>query len=157
MWSRMTTDHRVLAAVKRFAPRGSLIRFGLAGGFNSTVFFVSWTVSMWAFPSTDLRVLWGVLWGLTGIGAHFVHRFFTFDNHKPVAWTLPTSVPVYIGSMVGSSLTIGWLSNRFPASIYWMGVANLLAWGVVIWFIMRTLVFQYADVKEHGSPTHQAE
>jgi hypothetical protein len=153
----MTTDHRVFAAAKRLAPRGSLIRFGLAGGFNSTVFFGAWTVSMWLLPSTDIRLLWGVLWGLTGIAAHFVHRIFTFDDHKPVAWTLPTSIPVYIGSMVGSSLTIGWLSNQFPASIYWMGVANLLAWGVVIWFIMRTLVFQYSDVKEHGSPTHQAE
>ena len=153
----MTTNPSVRFAARRLAPRGSLIRFGLAGGFNSSVFYLAWTASMWALPSVDLRLLWGVMWGLTGLMAHFVHRIFTFDNHKPLAWTLPTSIPVYVGSLVGSSLTIGWLSERFPDDLYWMGLANLLAWGVLIWFVMRTLVFQFSSVTEHGSPTHQAE
>jgi len=112
---------------------------------------------MWALPQTDVRLLWGVAWGLTGILAHFVHRWFTFDNHKSVAWTLPTAVPVYLGSLLGSSLTIGWLTTRFPERVHLMGVANMLAWGVLIWFTLRTFVFQFTPVKAHASQEHQAE
>lgn len=153
----MTSDTVLGRAFQRWAPRGSLIRFGLAGGFNSSLFFAGWTVSMWALPQTDVRLLWGVAWGLTGILAHFVHRWFTFDNHKSVAWTLPTAVPVYLGSLLGSSLTIGWLMTRFPDGVHLMGVANMLAWGVLIWFTMRTFVFQFSPVKAHASQEHQAE
>ena len=110
----MTTD--LVAVHGRFAPRGSLGRFALAGAFNSGVFYVTWTISMFLLPDVDIRILWGTFWGLTGVMAHFVHRWYTFDNHKPLAWTLPTAIPVYIGSLVGSSLTIGWLSERYPES-----------------------------------------
>jgi len=74
-----------------------------------------------------------------------------------VAWTLPTAVPVYLGSLLGSSLTIGWLTTRFPEWVHLMGVANMLAWGVLIWFTMRTFVFQFTPVKAHASQEHQAE
>ena len=37
----------------------------------------------------------GNVLGLTGVMAHFVHRWYTFDSHKSIAWTLPTAVPVY--------------------------------------------------------------
>jgi hypothetical protein len=153
----MTTERDVVAVVQRLAPRGSIVRYGLAGGFNSAVFFISWTVSMLLLPQIDVRILWGFFWGVTGILAHFIHRFFTFDNHKSVAWTLPMSIPVYIGSLVGSSLTIGWLSTRFPTHMYWLGLVNLLAWGVLIWFTMRTLVFQFSAVTKHESPEYQGE
>ena len=56
----------------------------------------------------------GSFWGLTGLLAHFVHRLYTFDNHKSLAWTLPAAIPVYVGSLVGSSMTIGWLSEKYP-------------------------------------------
>jgi hypothetical protein len=153
----MTIDGRVASAMHRLAPRGSLVRYGLAGAFNSSVFFISWTVSMLLLPEVDVRLLWGLFWGLTGVLAHFVHRVFTFDNHKSVAWTLPMSVPVYIGSLVGSSWTIGWLSTEFPDHMYWLGLLNMLSWGFVIWFTMRTLVFQFSPVKEHASQGHRVE
>ena len=157
MWSRMTTEPGIVALFKRFAPRGSLIRFGLAGGFNSGIFFSTWTVSMLLLPSVDVRLLWGLFWGLTGVMSHFVHRWFTFDNRKPVAWTLPTAVPVYVGSLVGSSITIGWFSSAFPDLLYVMGVLNLLAWGVLIWLAMRMVVFQYSPSTMHGSQESQEE
>ena len=150
MWSQMTTEIRSVNLFKRFAPRGSLIRFGLAGGFNSGIFFTTWTVSMLLFPSVDVRLLWGLFWGLTGVMGHFVHRWFTFDDRKPVSWTLPTAVPVYVGSLVGSSITIGWLSSAFPDLLHLMGIVNLLGWGVLIWLAMRMFVFQYSSPTAHG-------
>ena len=155
MWSQMTTEIRSVNLFKRFAPRGSLIRFGLAGGFNSGIFFTTWTVSMLMFPSVDVRLLWGLFWGLTGVMAHFVHRWYTFDSHKSLAWTLPTAVPVYGGSLLGSSLTIGWLSERFPNQIEWLGLPNLLCWGIIIWLTMRVFVFQFSSLKPHGSQEDQ--
>ena len=89
--------------------------------------------------------------------AHFVHRWFTFDNRKPIRWTLPTSIPVYGTSLVGSSITIGWLSIRLaPGQLRLMGLVNLLAWGVIIWLLMRLFVFQFTTTT-HASPTHPAE
>jgi hypothetical protein len=141
----------------RLAPRGSLGRFGLAGAFNSAVFFIAWTGSMFLFPNVDIRILWGTFWGLTGILAHFVHRWYTFDNHKSLAWTLPAAIPVYIGSLVGSSLTIGWLSDRYPDQVEWFGIPNLLLWGVLIWLTMRIFVFQFSPPKLHASQEDQTE
>ena len=37
-------------------------RFGLAGAFNSGVFYVAWTISMFLLPSVDIRILWGTFW-----------------------------------------------------------------------------------------------
>jgi len=153
----MTIENAFTKAFQRWAPRGSLVRFGLAGGFNSSLFFLGWTASMWAFVEVDVRFLWGVAWGITGILAHFVHRWFTFDNHKSLAWTLPTAVPVYVGSLLGSSFTIGWLAEWFPDAVLWMGLVNMLAWGVLIWFTMRTIVFQFSPVTTHGSQEARAE
>jgi len=153
----MTTEIRSANLIQRFAPRGSLIRFGLAGGFNSGIFFTTWTVSMLMFPSVDVRLLWGLFWGLTGVMGHFVHRWFTFDDRKPVSWTLPTAVPVYVGSLVGSSITIGWLSSAFPNLLHFMGIVNLLGWGVLIWLAMRMVVFQYSSPTAHGFRGSQEE
>ena len=151
----MTTD--LVAVHGRFAPRGSLGRFALAGAFNSGVFYVTWTISMFLLPDVDIRILWGTFWGLTGIMAHFVHRWYTFDNHKPLAWTLPTAIPVYIGSLVGSSLTIGWLSERYPNQIEWMGIPNMMCWGVIIWLSMRIFVFQFSSSRPHASQEDRME
>ena len=151
----MTTD--LMAVHGRFAPRGSLGRFALAGAFNSGVFYAAWTISMFLLPDVDVRILWGVFWGLTGVMAHFIHRWYTFDNHKPLAWTLPTAIPVYVGSLIGSSLTIGWLSERYPNQIEWMGIPNMMCWGVIIWLSMRIFVFQFSPTKPHASQEDQME
>jgi hypothetical protein len=151
----MTTD--LIAVHGRFAPRGSLSRFALAGAFNSGVFYAAWTISMFLLPDVDVRILWGVFWGLTGVMAHFIHRWYTFDNHKPLAWTLPTAIPVYVGSLVGSSLTIGWLSERYPNQIEWMGIPNMMCWGVIIWLSMRIFVFQFSSSRPHASQEDQTE
>ena len=151
----MTTD--LIAVHGRFAPRGSLARFALAGAFNSGVFYASWTISMFLLPDVDVRILWGTFWGLTGVMAHFVHRLYTFDNHKSLAWTLPAAIPVYVGSLVGSSMTIGWLSERYPGQIEWMGLPNMLCWGVLIWLTMRVFVFQFSPSTQHVSQEDQME
>lgn len=148
----MTTNFQTLHG--RFVPKGSLIRFGLAGAFNSGVFYIAWTVSMVIFPEADVRILWGTFWGLTGILAHFVHRWYTFDNHKSLSWTFPAAVPVYAGSLLGSSLTIGLLKDQFPNQIQWLGIPNLLCWGVLIWLTMRIFVFQFTP---HASQEDQTE
>ena len=109
------------------------------------------------FPKVDVRILWGTFWGLTGIMAHFVHRWYTFDNHKSLRWTLPTAIPVYLASMYGSSVTIGWLEGEFPEQIVWLGIPNLLFWGVIIWLTMRIFVFQFSSSRPHASQEDRME
>jgi len=147
----MTTDPERFAWLEPYAPRGSILRFGLAGGFNSAVFFLMWEALMLLFTAADVRVLWGLAWGCTGIMAHFVHRAFTFDKRRPVKVTLPTSVPVYIGSLVGSSLTIGWMAEQAPDWLRLLGVMNTLAWGLFIWATMRVVVFRYTPNGAHSA------
>ena len=108
------------------------------------------------FSDGDVRILWGVCWGVTGVLAHFVHRWFTFDKRRSVRWTLPTSIPVYGSSLVGSSITIGWLSSSFPGQLRLMGIVNLLVWGVAIWLMMRLFVFQFTSTA-HASQERPAE
>ena len=94
----MTTD--ALSWLDERVPRGSLIRFGLGGSINSLAFYACWAVMLVTLSWIDVRLLWAVAWGATSIMAHFVHRWFTFDNRKPMTWTLPTAIPV---SMVWSA------------------------------------------------------
>lgn len=139
----MTT--RALTRLDELVPRGSLIRFSIAGGFNSAIFFFCWAALLAVFSNTDVRFLWGLCWGSTGVFAHFVHRSFTFDDRKPVSWTLSTAIPVYTISLVGSSASIGWLAGNFPEDIRLLGIVNLLVWGVIVWLMMRFWVFQYTS------------
>lgn len=150
----MTID--AMAWLDERVPRGSLVRFSMAGGFNSLIFYLTWVVLLAMFTDTDVRLLWGVCWGATGVFAHYVHRWFTFDNRKPVSWTLATAVPVYIISLGGSSLTIGWLDDLFSEDVRILGMVNLLAWGVIVWLMLRVLVFQYSPT-EHASRAHPKE
>lgn len=147
----MTTDEDRFAWLDRYAPRGSILRFGLAGGFNSLVFFMMWEALMLIFTAIDVRWLWGLSWGATGIMAHFVHRAFTFDKRRPLKVTLPTSVPVYVGSLVGSSLTIGWMAEQAPDWLRFLGVVNTLVWGLLIWATMRVVVFRFTSSNVHNA------
>ena len=129
----------------RLVPRGSLQRFALAGGFNSGVFFLLWEFLRLFLTddSTGIRIAWGVAWGTTGLMAHFVHRWFTFDNRKSLQWTIGASFGTYVFSLVGSTYTIGLFANQPEETLRWLGLANLLSWGIIIWVMMRLLVFQY--------------
>ena len=150
----MTID--AMAWLDERVPRGSLVRFSMAGGFNSIIFYLTWVVLLATFAGTDVRLLWGACWGATGVFAHYVHRWFTFDDRKPVSWTLPTAVPVYVISLGGSSLTIGWLDDLFAEDVRLLGMVNLLAWGVVVWLMLRLLVFQYSPTG-HASQARPEE
>ena len=135
----------IASRFNRLAPRGSLQRFGLAGGFNSGVFFLLWEI-LRLFLSDDetgIRIAWGFAWGATGFMAHFVHRWFTFDKRKSIQWTIGAAFGAYVFSLVGSKYTIGLFASQPDETLRWLGVANLLAWGIIIWAIMRLFVFQY--------------
>ena len=154
----MTTDSSEVEWLKKWAPRGSLQRFGLAGGFNSLAFFLLWELLLALASEVDIRYLWGFAWGSSGVMAHFVHRHFTFDGRKSMRWTLPTALPVYGLSLVGSSITIGMLTEAFPNNLRWLGLLNLLAWGLLIWLAMRLFVFQFqGESTSHVSQEQQAE
>lgn len=145
MSSLTTIDMDSESVFSRLAPRGSLQRFALAGGFNSGVFFLLWEFLRLFLTddSTGIRIAWGVAWGATGFMAHFVHRWFTFDKRKSIQWTIGASFGAYIFSLVGSTYTIGLFAAQPEEILRWLGVANLITWGIVIWAIMRLFVFQY--------------
>ena len=137
-------------------PRGSLIRFSIAGGFNSIVFYLIWVLLLAMFADGDVRLLWAACWGTTSVLAHYVHRWFTFADRTPVSWTLSTAVPVYFISLGGSTMTIGWLNDSFSGDVRVLGMGNLVAWGVILWLMLRLLVFQYSPTV-HASQEHPGE
>ena len=127
------------------APRGSLQRFGLAGAFNSLIFFILWELLRF-FTSNDkasIQFAWGVAWALASFLAHFVHRWFTFDKRKSVQWTIGSSTIAYAFSLTGSTYTIGLAATQNSGTLRMLGILNMLVWGLIIWVILRILVFQY--------------
>ena len=131
--------------LSRVAPRGSLQRFALAGAFNSIIFFVLW--ELFRFFASDTKVSvqfsWGAAWALTSFIAHFAHRWFTFDKRKSVQWTIGSSTGAYAFSLTGSTYTIGLVASQGGQTLRLLGIANMIAWGLIIWAIMRIFVFQY--------------
>ena len=127
------------------APRGSLQRFGLAGAFNSLIFFILWELFRF-FSSNDkasIQFAWGTAWALASFLAHFVHRWFTFDKRKSVQWTIGSSTIAYAFSLTGSTYTIGLAATQNSGTLRMLGILNMLVWGLIIWVILRILVFQY--------------
>ena len=61
----MTTEF--MTRFDRLVSRGTLVRFGIAGGFNSVLFFFSRAALMAAFSSVNVLLLWGLCWGATGV------------------------------------------------------------------------------------------
>ena len=131
--------------LSRFAPRGSLQRFALAGAFNSIIFFVLWELFRFFVSDSkeSVQFAWGAAWALTSFIAHFVHRWFTFDKRKSVQWTIGSSTGAYAFSLTGSTYTIGLVASQGGQTLRLLGVANMIAWGLIIWAIMRIFVFQY--------------
>ena len=127
------------------APRGSLQRFTLAGGFNSAVFFVLWECIRFFLDDdkTSIRLAWAVAWGATAFMAHFIHRWFTFDNRKSMQWTIGSSFGAYAFSLGGSTYTIGLFAGEPGDTLRLLGILNMLVWGFIMWAIMRLFVFQY--------------
>ena len=127
------------------APRGSLQRFTLAGGFNSVVFFALWECIRFFLDDdkTSIRLAWAVAWGATAFMAHFIHRWFTFDARKSMQWTIGSSFGAYAFSLTGSTYTIGLFAGEPGDTLRLLGILNMLVWGLIIWAIMRLFVFQY--------------
>lgn len=142
---RTTINMENNSKLSQLAPRGSLQRFTLAGGFNSAVFFLMWECIRFFLDDdkTSIRIAWAVAWGATAFMAHFIHRWFTFDNRKSMQWTIGSSIGAYAFSLTGSTYTIGLFANEQGGTLRLLGIANMLVWGLIIWAIMRLFVFQY--------------
>ena len=98
------------------------------------------------FSSNDkasIQFAWGAAWALASFLAHFVHRWFTFDKRKSVQWTIGFSTIAYAFSLTGSTYTIGLAATQNSGTLRMLGILNMLVWGVIIWVILRILVFQY--------------
>ena len=139
MMIKMTSTDIIAKAI----PRGSLQRFGIAGGLNTVIFWMLWELMLWFFPQHALGVLWACAWAISSCIAHFVHRSLTFDGSMPLKWTLTTSIPVYILSMFGSSATITYLVKISSLHLRILSLVNILVWGFIVWLLMRVVVFQF--------------
>ena len=58
-------------------------------------------------------------------------------------WTIGSSFGAYAFSLAGSTYTIGLFADEQGGTLRLLGIANMLAWGLIIWAIMRFFVFQY--------------
>lgn len=139
-----------ISTLERLAPRGSLQRFTLAGAFNSVVFFLLWEFIRFFLDEdkAGLQTAWAISWGATALMAHFIHRWFTFDNRKSMQWTLGASVGAYTFSLTGSTYTIGLFANQTGDSLRLIGIGNMVLWGLIIWAIMRLFVFQFSTEQD---------
>jgi hypothetical protein len=132
-------------------PRGTLQRFGIAGGFNTFIFWLIWEglrVSP-LYDNGSETLLWSLSWLGSSIVAHFVHRVFTFDGRRNVRTTALGAVSVYAVGMMGSTLTFDTMLNLFTAlPIRFLFLVNVGIWGLFTWASMRWFVFGYSKMEE---------
>ena len=136
--------------VAEVLPRGTLQRFGIAGGFNTFLFWVIWEIlrSTALLELLNETVIWSISWALSSICAHFVHRIFTFDGRKNVKNTILGALSVYAFGMAGSTLSYDALISTTSAPIRLIFLVNMLCWGLFTWATMRWFVFGYASEEE---------
>ena len=132
-------------------PRGTLQRFGIAGGFNTFLFWIIWEVLRISpvYTGTNETLLWSLSWLGSSVAAHFVHRVFTFDGRKNVKKTVLGAISVYAVGMMGSTLTFDAmleLLDHLPIRLLFL--SNIAIWGLFTWASMRWLVFGYSKLEE---------
>lgn len=136
--------------VAEVLPRGTLQRFGIAGGFNTFLFWVFWELlrSTFLLELLNETAMWSISWAFSSICAHFVHRAFTFDGRKNVKNTMLGALSVYAFGMAGSTLSYDALISMSTAPIRLLFLVNMLCWGVFTWATMRWFVFGYTSEEE---------
>jgi putative flippase GtrA len=132
-------------------PRGTLQRFGIAGGFNTFIFWIIWE-TLRLSPLYDVAgetVLWSLSWLASSVVAHFVHRRFTFDGRRNVRTTVLGAISVYAVGMMGSTLSFDVmldLLTTFPIRLLFL--LNIGIWGLFTWASMRWFVFGYTTIED---------
>jgi hypothetical protein len=142
----------------QFFSKGSLQRFGLAGGFNTLIFLILIEIFYVIFDESFAPFIWAVSWILTSYIAHFIHRWFTFDTTEPIKKTIPLVAILYIIGMLGSTWTYVEFLGILTIDIRLIALLNVLLWGAITWLSMRVFIFKH--VKEttlHTIPTMQEE
>ena len=136
--------------VAEVLPRGTSQRFGIAGGFNTFLFWVIWEIlrSTFLLDLLNETAMWSISWAISSIFAHFVHRTFTFDGRKNVKNTILGALSVYAFGMAGSTLSYDALITLFDVPIRLIFLINMLGWGLFTWATMRWFVFGYTSEEE---------
>jgi putative flippase GtrA len=139
--------HSIVAEV---LPRGTLQRFGIAGGFNTFLFWIIWEIlrSTILLDILNETAIWSISWAMSSLSAHYVHRFFTFDGRKNVKNTIMGALSVYAFGMAGSTLSYDALLSMTSAPIRLIFLVNMLGWGLFTWSTMRWFVFGYTTEEE---------
>ncbi|MBT5391217.1 MAG: hypothetical protein HOL22_02610 [Euryarchaeota archaeon] len=139
--------HSIVAEV---LPRGTLQRFGIAGGFNTFLFWIIWEIlrSTIFLDILNETAIWSISWAMSSLSAHYVHRFFTFDGRKNVKNTIMGALSVYAFGMAGSTLSYDALLSMTSAPIRLIFLVNMLGWGLFTWSTMRWFVFGYTTEEE---------
>ena len=153
MWSQTTTEGGRMSkpTISEVLPRGTLQRFGIAGGFNTFLFWVIWELLRLTplYDSSNETLLWSLAWLGSSIIAHFVHRAFTFDGRRNLRTTVLGAVSVYAVGMMGSTLTFdAMLTMLDHLPIRLLFFMNIAVWGLFTWASMRWLVFGYSEIEE---------
>jgi len=133
-------------------PRGgTLQRFGIAGGFNTFIFWIIWETLRLSplYDAAGETVLWSLSWLASSVVAHFVHRRFTFDGRRNVRTTVLGAISVYAVGMMGSTLSFDVmldLLTTFPIRLLFL--LNIGIWGLFTWASMRWFVFGYTTIED---------
>ena len=132
-------------------PRGTLQRFGIAGGFNTFIFWIIWETLRLSplYDATGETALWSLSWLASSIVAHYVHRIFTFDGRRNVRTTVLGAISVYAVGMMGSTLSFDVmldLLTAFPIRLLFL--LNIGIWGLFTWASMRWFVFGYTTIED---------
>lgn len=130
--------------------KGTLQRFGIAGGFNTLLFLVIIEIFYFVISESHAAMIWATSWILTSFLAHFVHRAFTFETEEPMKKTIPLVALLYFIGMVGSTWTYLFFLDLLTIHIRYIALGNVLLWGSVTWINMRLFIFKHARaVKSH--------
>jgi len=132
----------------RLAPRGSLLRYGVAGLFNTAVFAVLLVALGWLGDVTrDQSEAWAVVWGIAWMGssgvAHWVHRVFSFTPSTKLTYSMSTALPIYTLAFIGSSATFGVILEFTAWYLWFVTLLNTGAWGITQWLLNRTVIFRH--------------
>ena len=132
-------------------PRGTLQRFGIAGGFNTFIFWIIWETLRLSplYDAAGETVLWSLSWLASSVVAHFVHRRFTFDGRRNVRTTVLGAISVYAVGMMGSTLSFDVMLDLLTTfSIRLLFLLNIGIWGLFTWASMRWFVFGYTTIED---------
>tara|TARA_B100000674_G_scaffold190218_1_gene154910 strand:+ start:66 stop:485 length:420 start_codon:yes stop_codon:yes gene_type:complete len=123
---------------------GTFRRYIMTAMVNFLAFYLIWEICVYLLPEDNYwpTISWAISWFIGSLQAHWTHRIWTFNSHRDIRWTIPTTMILYILGGLGSTACyyIGTVIWGFDYRLFF--IINSSVWGFLNYIGQKEIAFK---------------